>query len=50
MVFGADGEGSAKYKKEKLLSATVCIVERLNEIANMVIELLKKEKDKNKSL
>lgn len=49
-IIGADGVGSAKYKKEKLLSAAVCIVERLNEIANMVIELLKKEKDKNKSL
>jgi len=49
-IIGANGEGSAKYKKEKLLSSAVCIVERLNEIANMVIELLKKEKDKNKSL
>jgi succinyl-CoA synthetase alpha subunit len=49
-IIGANGEGSAKYKKEKLLSSAVCIVERLNEIANMVIELLKKEKDRNESL
>ncbi|TFB09011.1 succinate--CoA ligase subunit alpha [Candidatus Atribacteria bacterium MT.SAG.1] len=49
-IIGTNGEGSAKYKKEKLLSSSVCIVERLNEIANMVIELLKKKKDKNESL
>ena len=49
-IISADGEGSTKRKKEKLKSAGAYVVEKLSEIDNMVIELLKKEKNKNKSL
>jgi succinyl-CoA synthetase alpha subunit len=49
-IISADGEGSTKRKKEKLKSAGAHVVEKLSEIANMVIELPKKEKNKNKSL
>ena len=49
-IISADGEGSTKRKKKKIKSAGAHVVEKLSEIANMVIELLKKEKNKNKSL
>jgi len=44
-IISADGEGSAKRKKEKLKSAGAHIVEKLSEIAEIVLRIIKKKGD-----
>jgi len=42
-IIGADGKGSAKYKKEILKSVGVNVVEKLDEIAETISQILKKK-------
>ena len=44
-IIGADGVGSAKHKKEVLKDAGVYIVERLDKIAETVLQISKKKGD-----
>ena len=44
-IIGADGVGSAKHKKEVLKDAGVYIVERLDKIAETVLQIPKKKGD-----
>ena len=49
-IISADGEGSTKRKKERLKSAGVYIVEKLNEIAEMVLSIFKERRIKNENI